>query len=85
MICKLGLSNAFLNGEQKDFRKVGVEQMPMNKVYQFKTELGVITLYPYSSTLALLFLDSMSQFGFRYNSCSYYEWLEYRWLNINTI
>lgn len=37
MICKLGLNNAFVNGEQKEYRKVDVEQMPMDKVYQFKT------------------------------------------------
>lgn len=66
MICKLD----FLNGEQKECRKVGLEQVPMDKVYQVKAESEVTTLYPYSSTPALLFWDMRPQFGFRVSACS---------------
>lgn len=46
MICKLGL-NALKNGEKMRGRKVGLGQVLIGKVCQFKTSLEVITLYPH--------------------------------------
>lgn len=51
---------AFKSGKQKECRKVRLGQVTTDKVYQFKTELEVITWYPYSSTLAILVLDVRS-------------------------
>lgn len=84
MICRLDLNNAFKNGEQKECRKVGFGQVPVNKVHQFKAELK----RNFVSTLArscTVMLGHWSQFSFTVNSDSYHGWLEYRWLNIHAI
>lgn len=53
MICKLNLNNVSKNGEQKECRKVGLGQVPMDKVYQFKTirSYTSVTIFIYSSTI----------------------------------